>query len=52
MGSAGLPIELRIEVKILPPTGEKAVEAAINSHAMDGWEVLVSIASQTANAIR
>lgn len=34
-------IEMVKEYKVLPPMGEKSVEATINSHARDGWEVLV-----------
>ena len=34
-------IEMVNEYKVLPPMDEKAVEAAINSYATDGWQVLV-----------
>jgi hypothetical protein len=34
-------IEMVNEYKVLPPMNEKAVEAAINSYATDGWQVLV-----------
>jgi hypothetical protein len=34
-------IEMMYEYKVLPPMDEKAVEAAINSYAADGWQVLL-----------
>jgi hypothetical protein len=34
-------IEMVNEYKVLPPMDEKAVEATINSYAIDGWKVFV-----------
>jgi hypothetical protein len=35
-------IEMVKEYKVLPPMDEKAVEATINSCAIDGWQVFVA----------
>jgi hypothetical protein len=34
-------IEMMKEYKVLPPMDENAVETAINSCAIEGWQVLV-----------